>query len=118
MDEQVEKQSAYKRALALAREVFSVGKGWPAGQKGLYTELRRAAADLPSAVAASLLRKDERAAREGLQKAIEIACRAEILLEIATGKGGQANETLSKLRTLAGEARDALRDHMTAMDLT
>lgn len=118
VDEQVERQSAYKRSFALAGEVLAAAKAWPASQKGVYSELRRAAAELPAAIAAALLRKDETAAKEGLQRAIEIACRVEVLLEITIAKGGQPpSDTLTKLRGLAGEAREALQDHMTAMDI-
>ena len=118
MDERIERQTAYKRAMTLARKVLSAGKNWPASSRGLYGELRQAAVELPAVVAAALLNEEEEATRAGLERALEVACRAEILLEICLGEGGgPVSEPVAALRSLATEAREALADHLSAMKL-
>lgn len=118
MDQRVERQAAFRRADALAREVLAAGKTWPAHERAVYHDIRRAALETPALVAGALAREGEAAARSALEHALDTACRAEYLLRVATSKLLPGNNTVARLSARASEAREAVQDHIAAMRLT
>ena len=114
MDEKVTRQTAFKRADALAQAVMAASRTWPAQERSLYSEIRQAALRTPALVAAAAARDTETASREALYKALEAACSAEYLLYLAAKR---LPDTAGKLAALASEAREAIQDHIAAMRL-
>ena len=107
---------AYVKSDLFAKSVTECGKNWPAQEQGIYSFLREHSLRLPGVVMAGVICEERRDESFKLfTDALVIACEAEYAA--IAGEGLAMGDSVKKVRAAATEAREAIQDHLDAMQL-
>jgi len=107
---------AYVKADALARAVLAAGKSWPSQERGLYNFLRERSLRLPGIIMAGVAAGERREdAQRFFSEALIAACEAEYAAAAAVST--VAGDAVKKAHEASSEAREAIQDHLAAMNL-
>jgi hypothetical protein len=106
---------AYTKADAAAKAILAAGQSW-SHEKGVYLFARDNALRLPGLVLAGVVSESRREESVRLlMDALAVASAVEYAMGL--GASGSTGETVKKALDAATEAREAVQDHLDAMQI-
>ena len=107
---------AYTKADAAVKAVLAAGKSWPSQEKGLYLFVRDNALKLPGLVLAGVISESRREESVRLLTD-ELAVASALEYALGAAVSTSTNEAVKKASDAAVEAREAVQDHLDAMQI-